>query len=227
MSNDLKTDSTTATAKVEDVKTDVKTETKTDAVDTTKVVDAVKTDVKADSKTDVKADATKTTTKAADDKTETDATVVKYDLKLPDGSLLPAARVEEIVTFAKERGLSNENAQAVLERENQAVAQHVEGAKTDLKEKSVVWVKELEADKEFGGTAFKENAELSKRFLKKFADEETLDALDSTGLGNHPGLFKMMVRAAKSMAEDKFIHPNSAAPVAKSIEDRLYKTPQK
>ena len=37
----------------------------------------------------------------------------KYDLKIPDGALITPADVERIATFAKERGLSNEEAQAV------------------------------------------------------------------------------------------------------------------
>jgi hypothetical protein len=51
----------------------------------------------------------------------TEAKVVpeKYDLKLPEASLLDASHVEKLTAFAKERGLSNDEAQALLERENQ------------------------------------------------------------------------------------------------------------
>src|SRR5688572_20896218 len=46
----------------------------------------------------------------------------KYDLKLPEGSLLEAAQMEKISAYAKEKGLSNEQAQELLERENDAVS---------------------------------------------------------------------------------------------------------
>ncbi|MFN9952022.1 MAG: hypothetical protein ACK55I_02915, partial [bacterium] len=39
---------------------------------------------------------------------------VKYDLKLPEGTLLTQAEVDKIVSFAKDQGLSQESAQKLV-----------------------------------------------------------------------------------------------------------------
>lgn len=147
----------------------------------------------------------------------------KYELKLPEGSQLDAAHVEKVAAYAKERGLSNEQAQAVLERESQAVSGFIEGSQNQLKEQSTKWVEELKQDKDVGGDSFNKSAELAKRFVSRFGDDSLKDALDQTGLGNHPGLFKMIVRAAKLMSEDQLVLPNAQPSAeAKRPEDVLY-----
>src|SRR3972149_1235780 len=46
----------------------------------------------------------------------------KYELKLPEGSQLDQARIDSLSAYAKEKGLSNEQAQAILDRESDAVS---------------------------------------------------------------------------------------------------------
>lgn len=133
----------------------------------------------------------------------------KYDLKLPEGSLLDASRIEKIEAYAKAHGFSNEQAQAFLEEQHSLLADHIESQREAFRQKSETWVKELQADKEFGGEAFSQNAELAKRFINRFGSETLKDALDQTGLGNHPELFRMIVRASKAMSEDQLIIPGS------------------
>src|SRR3990172_2365452 len=41
----------------------------------------------------------------------------KYEIKLPEGSLLDASEIERTVTLAKEQGLSNKTAQALLDHQ--------------------------------------------------------------------------------------------------------------
>lgn len=147
----------------------------------------------------------------------------KYDLKLPDGALIDAKRVEEIEAYAKAQGFSNEQAQALLERENSVLVNHIQAQEKAYQEASSKWVEELRADKEFGGEVFNQNAELAKRFINRFGSQTLKTTLDQTGLGNHPELFRMVVRAAKAMSEDQLvIPPTQPANRPKSMAERFY-----
>lgn len=146
----------------------------------------------------------------------------KYDLKLPEGSHLKPDAIEKIASFAKERGLSNEQAQAVLDREHQALDEHVSAQQAALKERQAKWLDELKADKEVGGEALKENAELAKRLFQKFGDSKLTEDLNVTELGNYPPLFRFAVKVARAMAEDKLVIPGVNAGGKKSIQDILY-----
>src|SRR3954464_8985731 len=53
---------------------------------------------------------------------------IKYELKAPEKSLLPATHAEKIVALAKERGFSNEQAQAVYEAESAHFKEYVDTA---------------------------------------------------------------------------------------------------
>lgn len=160
---------------------------------------------------------------AADNKAAASATVVpeKYDLKLPEGSQLDKTAIDRISTYAKEKGLSQDAAQELLNRENGAVEAHVAAQSKRLEEKRDEWAKAWEADKEIGGAAFKENVELAKRVVERFGDTELRTALDQSGLGNHPALARLLVKIGKSMGDDKLVVGKTASG-EKSLASMLY-----
>lgn len=129
----------------------------------------------------------------------------KLELKLPDGSLLDATAVEKVISFAKETGLDQKSAQALLERESANHKAYVEGQQEGLAKQSDAWVNEVKNDSEIGGEAFSKNAELAKRVVERFGTQEFKKALDETRLGNHPELVRMLVRIGKSMSEDQLV----------------------
>lgn len=146
----------------------------------------------------------------------------KYELKLPEGSHLKADHLEKIVSYAKERGLSNEDAQKLLERENSVVAGFVEDQKQQLKQTTDAWMKEVESDKEIGGTNYKQNVAYANEVVKKFASPQFIKTLNETGLGNHPELVRVFARIGKLMANDKLVVPGTQSIAKKSIEEVFY-----
>ncbi len=145
----------------------------------------------------------------------------KYELKLPEGSLLDPSATERISAYAKEKGLSMEAAQEVLNRENQAVTAHHE---SQLKQVDVIktqWVKDAEADKEIGGEKFKENIELAKRVIDKFGSDAFKTALNETGFGNHPEVIRIFTKIGRLMGEDKLVMAKSQAG-SKTMEEVFY-----
>lgn len=135
------------------------------------------------------------------------APVVEYKLNIPDGSLLEKARLEEIVSFAKENKITPEAAQKILDGESQALARHAKAQSDAWEQQAETWVKEVENDKEIGGTDYKKNVELAHRVFKKFGSEKLGQELDRTSLGNHPELLRLAVRIGRAIGEDSFVTP--------------------
>lgn len=146
---------------------------------------------------------------------------LKFELKVPEGSLLDAKAVERISTFAKEKGLTNEQAQAILDSENKAVASYVEGKNAEINSAKEGWVAESKSDKEIGGDSFNKSVELAKRVVTRFGSESLTKALNETGLGNHPEMIRVFKRIGESMSEDVLI-VGGAKPAAKKTDAEIF-----
>ena len=146
----------------------------------------------------------------------------KYELKLPKDSVLDTAHLERIAAEAKARGLSQEDAQALVERDNALWATFAkeEAVKTEAYIKG--WLDDAKADKEIGGENFTKNAELSYRVIEKFGTKEFKKALEDTGLGNHPELVRVFVKIGQAMGPDKFLPVGTTGKEDKSLADVFY-----
>lgn len=151
------------------------------------------------------------TAPAADDKSKKEE--IKYDLKLPKDSHMDPAAVDKFTSFAKERGLTNEQAQAVLEMNHAERAGVYDSAKTQMKEQNASWLKQLRDDKEFGGDKFAVNAENAKKAFDRFdKDGSFRKALKAGEMDNHPLLVKFVSAVGKAFAEDSLAAPTLNAP---------------
>jgi len=148
----------------------------------------------------------------------------KYELKLPEGSPLDASAIERIAAEAKAQGLTNEQAQALLVRESNAVKGFWNATQERVKKEQDSWVEKSKSDAEIGGDNFVRNTELAHRVLQKFGSEELLNELDRTRYGNHPELVRLLSRIGKAMSEDQLVLPNSQGGTKRSIEDIFYGT---
>lgn len=146
------------------------------------------------------------------------------ELKLPEGSLLKSAEVEKIAQIAKERGFSNEQAQLLLNEKDAAVREFADSQQKDIKQKiEVEWVKEIQNDKEMGGANYGKTVETAKRVIQRFDPDGSFSkVLDSTGLGNHPGLVKVLARIGAQMSDDQFIKAPAVDKKNKSLVERIY-----
>lgn len=147
----------------------------------------------------------------------------KYDVKLPKDSHLNAEHVEKLSAYARSKGLSNEQAQALLDREHETVSSFVEAQKAHLaKQADEVWIGQIKADPEFGGDKLKESTAHAHRFMNKYASPELKKLLNDTGYGNHPELFRAFARAGREMADDKILPGGGLPGAKKSPEDIFY-----
>jgi hypothetical protein len=126
----------------------------------------------------------------------------------PEGSKLSQANVEHIAATAKAMGLTTAQAQAMIANTSKATDQ---------------WLEQIKTDQEIGGEAFAGSVERAKQALNKFGSSALLDALNQTGLGNHPELVRTFARIGKAMAEDGIGHGKSTTQV-KTAAEVLYGT---
>lgn len=156
--------------------------------------------------------------------TETRPTVpTKYDLTLAEGSHLDAQAMERTAEYARTQGLSNEQAQALLDRESDVVASYVDAQKAQMQAKSDGWLNELSRDPEFGGDNFKRSAALAKRVVEKFGDQTLKQSLDTTKMGNYPPLVRMLVKIGNAISDDQLVMGNETTfKGGRSVEDVFY-----
>jgi hypothetical protein len=151
----------------------------------------------------------------------------KYDLKLPEGSILDQAEVERVATLAKEKGLTNDHAQLMLDQRNEAIASFVEAHKPQ----GAIWNKQIDAwetqaleDKEIGGSkeALAKTAELTHRVVEKYATPSFKQLLDSSGYGSHPEVIRFLKHIAMEMSEDQLVVPGANTGGYVRPEDLFY-----
>ncbi len=140
------------------------------------------------------------------------------ELKLPEKSFLTAEDLEDIKDFAKEKGLSPEQAQLLVERESLAVAAYVGAQKEALKhERETKWMPAIKSDKDLGGERFAESEQAVKEFLARFDTEgELRKALEESGFSHFPPLWKVLARAGRAAARDKIV-PGTGSDVGKKV----------
>lgn len=155
---------------------------------------------------------------------QTAVALTKDDVKLPEGAMLEAKRVEEIISFANEKKLPKDVAQAIAERENAVLSSYVEGEKEKHTKAKDQWYETAKTDKEFGGVEFDKNIERGHRVIKRFFGPEFLNILEKTGGDVHPEVIRGFVRLGKAMSDDQLVIPGDKVPAdPERIEDRFYK----
>lgn len=167
--------------------------------------EATKAEAKPAEQTKDKAESAKTGEEAK--KEVKPAAPERYELKLPEGSLLGDTLLEKTASFAKERGFSNEHAQAVVEHTNSVFASLIEEEKKALEAQSEKWVESCRTGK-FGGDAFKENAAAVERLVAAYGSQDFKELVNQTRLGNHPALWEFLASIAQASKEDKAVMPN-------------------
>ncbi|CAI0712139.1 Uncharacterised protein [Serratia quinivorans] len=157
--------------------------------------------------------------KDAADKAEKDkkpAAPEKYEFAAPEGQELDANALSVFEPIAKELGLTQEQAQKLVDIYPQIQQQQAEAWSKQVAE----WGEQVKADKEIGGDKFTASVGLAQRALDQFGNPELREYLQVSGLGNHPALVRFCTKVGKSMAEDSFVVPNQGG--QRSAADILY-----
>lgn len=126
---------------------------------------------------------------------------INYDLQLPEGFTMDEAIAEQLTTFAKEKNLSAEEAQKLVDLGVQMRQKEAEAYQAAQKQ----WIEQVKADQEIGGAQLNENVAVAKKALDTFGTPELKGLLDSTGFGNHPEVVRAFYKIGKAISEDKLV----------------------
>lgn len=146
-------------------------------------------------------------------------------LQKPKGSDVDDAYIAEVTNFAKTHEINNKAAQAILERDINRDKAAIKDYESQVKKEQEQWVKTITEDQDVGGSSLNKNMELTRRMIDKFGSPELAKRLDETGLGNHPELFRFIVKSGKALGimDDEAVH-GSGGGKAKTALEKLYPT---
>lgn len=136
---------------------------------------------------------------------------------LPDGANMDDAGLTAFGEFAKGLNMTQEAAQAMLDKLAPAAAQQQAARLAAARQE---WQTALKADPELGKP---ENQATVKEALTKFGDAELTDLLEGSGLIDHPAIARAFLKAGRAISPDKVItgRQPGQSPHA-SVAQRLY-----
>lgn len=127
----------------------------------------------------------------------------KYeDFAIPEGFEIDQSRLEAFVPVARELGLTQDQAQKIVDLQVKLAEQDAAAAV----EQSKQWVEELRKDPDVGGAKFAANVERVRHLVESVAGEDLADLRTylNQGHGNYPPLFRLLHRIASRVSEDSF-----------------------
>ncbi len=144
----------------------------------------------------------------------------KYEtFQVAEGVKLDDGQVEAASAVFKDLNLTQEQAQKLVDFQATQMQSQAEAWSKQVKD----WGDEIKADPEVGGEAYDANAGKARSLIKRFGSEELSSYLNETGLGNHPHLFKFVLKLAQGIGEDATPPGTTKAPTPADSEAALHR----
>ena len=124
------------------------------------------------------------------------------DFTIPEGTEVVPETMSQFTVVAKELGLSQVNAQKMIDLAANSNAAALAKQKADWVTIREGWVNELKTDKEFGGAKLQETEARAKRTITTFGSPALKDFLNATGYGDHIELVKFCAKVDIATGED-------------------------
>tara|TARA_R110000824_G_scaffold69297_4_gene178638 strand:- start:9099 stop:9749 length:651 start_codon:yes stop_codon:yes gene_type:complete len=121
---------------------------------------------------------------------------------LPEGFALNEEFSARFAEAAKGMNLTQDQAQSLVDLQ----AELSSTAGTELSEGwttlKAEWQAEAKSDKEYGGKDFDASIGSAKLALQKYGTPELNEAIELTGMGNHPEFIRLLVKVGSTLKED-------------------------
>lgn len=154
-----------------------------------------------------------------DDKKPVSAAPEKYEFTAGEGQELDKEAIAAFEPIAREIGLSNEQAQKIVDVYGSTIMPQLVKQQADEWQKQITgWAETVKADKD--GLGSDESIGHAQKALDQFGSPELKSYLVETGLGNHPELVRVFSKIGKAMSEDGFVSGSSEN--ARSAADVLF-----
>lgn len=147
-----------------------------------------------------------------EEKSEESEKEVKYDLKLSEDSTLNEEVLEDVKTFARENNMSPEAAQSLVEWQENTLRNVVNNALEHEERKIEAWRQEVVNDPELGGDNLQQTSEYAKSVVKRFGNDDLIEMMDQTGIGNNKEVVRFLSEIGKAMANDQFESGQTTGP---------------
>lgn len=152
------------------------------------------------------------------------APVVATDLTLPEG--VASEGLEDFLKIASDTEMTPKaRAQALVDLYAAKAKGLAEAPLTAFKELNTKWADEIRNDPEIGGDRLaKETLPAVARVIDHFGGEKFRQALDLTGMGNHPEMARFLVKVARAHNEGSHVggNPPNAVKAPPSAAAALY-----
>jgi len=137
-------------------------------------------------------------TKGDGDGESTDTEVPdSYEFIMPEGRELDTEMVEKVTPLFQELKISQEGAQKLAD----LLVSDQEAKEAKYKEITEGWRKET--IKTLGGDS-EAKLSVAAKFIDRFGNDNVRQVLNDTGLGNHPEIVQMFIKAGKHFSDDSF-----------------------
>jgi len=154
---------------------------------------------------------------AAKLKSETSAPEAYEDFTLPEGMEMDADVLGEFKNLAKELNIPQAKAQQLINFQTQLATKQAEQYQAAVTKQSQEWAATIKNDPEIGGENYDKSVASAIKVIQSFGDPALTELLSTSGLGNHPALFKFCHRISAAISEDKFVLPGSQADAPKEM----------
>lgn len=124
------------------------------------------------------------------------------DFDLPENMEINGALLDAAQPVFKETGLSQIQAQALVDMFAGHIKADSEAQVETYKAQMKTWQDEARADSVIGGDKFDEKVGRAKAALDKFGSPGLIQMLNDTGLGNHPDMIRFAYKVGLTLAED-------------------------
>lgn len=146
------------------------------------------------------------------------------DFTAPEGVTFNAETMTEFKAFAKEKNLSQEDAQKLVDIGMKNAQQRDANYRDQIEQAQKQWAESSRTDKEFGGDKLDENLAVAKQALATFGSPELSAMLEESGLGNHPEIIRAFYRVGKAVSEDRLVKGTTRPAAADDVTKKLYPT---
>lgn len=140
------------------------------------------------------------------------------DFVLPEGMALDEAALTEATPMFKELGLTQQQAQQVIDLYAKQVQAGSQKLIDDFNQMTKDWREQAVNDKEFGGDKWDKSKAAAQLAINKFGTPEFKQMLEDHGMGNHPEVIRFMVKVGQTLKEDV---PGAAAGNVSAEVDRV------
>jgi hypothetical protein len=152
-----------------------------------------------------------------------DAAPSEYtDFTLPDGVALDKDALKEFLPRAKEMNLSQSQAQQLVDMRVKEQANAYQSSLDQWEHTQETWRKAGVADEEFGKGKYDESINTARFAVREIGGNDLMDALNETGVGNHPEIIRAFYRMGNAMKEDNVAVGKARGATPKTAAETMY-----